>query len=48
MKNKKLLAVLALTVTASVFMAGCGFGGDEPEDVYKRQVQMYGIWHKRI
>lgn len=31
MKNKKLLAVLALTVTASVFMAGCGFGGDEPE-----------------
>lgn len=32
MKNKKLLAVLALTVTASVFMAGCGFGGDEPEE----------------
>lgn len=32
MKNKKLLAVLALTVTASVFMAGCGFGSDEPEE----------------
>ena len=32
MKNKKLLAVLALTVTASVFMVGCGFGGDEPEE----------------
>ena len=32
MKNKKLLAVLALTVTASVFMAGCGFGGNEPEE----------------
>lgn len=32
MKNKKLLAVLTLTVTASVFMAGCGFGGDEPEE----------------
>lgn len=32
MKNKKLLAVLALTVTASVFMAGCSFGGDEPEE----------------
>lgn len=32
MKNKKLLAVLAVTISASVFMAGCGFGGDEPED----------------
>ena len=31
MKNKKLLAVLAVTISASVFMAGCGFGGDEPE-----------------
>ena len=26
MKNKKLLAVLAVTISASVFMAGCGFG----------------------
>ena len=32
MKNKKLLAVLAVTISASVFMAGCGFGGDEPEE----------------
>lgn len=32
MKNKKLLAVLAVTISASVFMAGCGFGKDEPED----------------
>ena len=31
MKNKKLLAVLAVTISASVFMAGCGFGEDEPE-----------------
>lgn len=31
MKNKKLLAVLAVTISASVFMAGCGFGGDEPD-----------------
>lgn len=31
MKNKKLLAVLAVTISATVFMAGCGFGGDEPE-----------------
>lgn len=31
MKNKKILAVLAVTISASVFMAGCSFGGDEPE-----------------
>ena len=31
MKNKKLLAVLAVTISASVFMAGCGFGEDEPK-----------------
>ena len=32
MKNKKILAILALGISASVFMGGCGFGGDEPDE----------------
>ena len=33
MKNKRILALLALTISASVFMSACSFfGGDEPED----------------
>ena len=32
MKNKKLFAILALAVAASVLVSGCGFGGDEPEE----------------
>lgn len=35
MKNKKMLAILAVTISASVFMAGCGFGGDEPAEDQK-------------
>ena len=33
MKNKRILALLALTISASVFMSACSFfGGDEPEE----------------
>ena len=31
MKNKRLLAILAIAAAASMMMSGCGFGGDEPE-----------------
>lgn len=33
MKNKKLLAILALTVVCSMGLTACGFGGAEEEDV---------------
>lgn len=33
MKNKKILALLAMTVIASGVMTACSFGGDEPEQV---------------
>ena len=36
MKNKKLFAILALAVAASVLVSGCGFGGDEPENRWRR------------
>ena len=33
MKNKRILAILAISISASVLMAGCSFfGGDEPEE----------------
>ena len=33
MKNKRILAILAISISASVIMAGCSFfGGDEPEE----------------
>lgn len=32
MKNKKILAMLAMCVTLSVVMTACGFGGEEPEE----------------
>lgn len=33
MKNKRLLAMLAMTLTLSGVMTACGFGGDKPEEV---------------
>lgn len=32
MKNKKILAVLALAVTLSMAMSACSFGGDKPDE----------------
>ena len=33
MKNKRILAILAISISASVFMSACSFfGGDEPEE----------------
>ena len=32
MKNKKILAILTIAACVSVVAAGCGFGGDEPEE----------------
>ena len=32
MKNKKVLAMLVMTVALSGALTACGFGGDEPED----------------
>lgn len=31
MKNKRMLAILALTISLSGMLTACGFGGDEPE-----------------
>ena len=32
MKNKKVLAMLVMTVALSGVLTACGFGGDKPED----------------
>ncbi len=33
MKNKKILAILAMTVTLSMAMSACSFGGEKPDEV---------------
>lgn len=32
MKNKKILAILTIAASVSMFAAGCNFGGAEPEE----------------
>ena len=32
MRNKRILAISAIAISASVFMAACGFGGTDPEE----------------
>lgn len=32
MRNKRILAISAIAISASVFMAACGFGGTEPDE----------------
>ena len=32
MRNKRILAISAIAISASVFMAACSFGGSNPEE----------------
>lgn len=32
MRNKRILAISAIAISASVFMAACGFGGADPDE----------------
>lgn len=32
MKNKKILAILTIAASVSMFAAGCNFGGAEPDE----------------